>query len=69
MTSVSGSEKGFIGIDLSGPVLRAAIVNDNGEITERREAPIEADGLVAQVERVVSDLRGVNANVDRKSVV
>lgn len=64
MTSVSGSEKGFIGIDLSGPVLRAAIVNDNGEITERREAPIEADGLVAQVERVVSDLRGVNANVE-----
>jgi glucokinase len=64
MTSASGSETAFIGIDLSGPVLRAAIVNDNGEIVERREAPIEAERLVAQVAQVVSDLRGVNANVE-----
>lgn len=64
MTSASGSETAFIGIDLSGPVLRAAIVNDNGEIVERREAPIEAERLIAQVAQVVSDLRGVNANVE-----
>ena len=64
MTSASGSEKGYIGIDLSGPVLRAAIVNDNGEIIERREAPIEADRLVAQTEQVVGELRGVHPNVE-----
>ncbi|MCM3873704.1 MAG: ROK family protein [Pyrinomonadaceae bacterium] len=64
MTSASSSEKGYIGIDLSGPVLRAAIVNDNGEIIERREAPIEADRLVAQVEQVVGELRGVHPNVE-----
>jgi glucokinase len=64
MTSASGSEKGYIGIDLSGPVLRAAIVNDNGEILERREDPIEADRLVAQVEQVVGELRGVHADVE-----
>ena len=64
MTTASGSEPRFIGIDLSGPVLRAAIVNNNGEIEERREAKIEADQLVNQVAQVVSELRGVNANIE-----
>lgn len=64
MINASGSERAFIGIDLSGAVLRAAIVNHNGQIVERREAPIEADRLVAQVAQVVSELRGVNANVE-----
>ena len=64
MTSAPGIESGLIGVDLSGPVLRAAIMNNNGEIIERREAPIEADRLVMQVEQVVSELRGVHANIE-----
>jgi glucokinase len=64
MTSASGSETGFIGIDLAGPTLRAAIVNDNGEIIERREATIEADRLVSQVEQVVSELRGLPVSIE-----
>jgi glucokinase len=63
MTTAPPSERAFIGIDLSGPVLRAALVDDNGEVIERREASIEADGLVAQVEQVVRELRTVNPNV------
>jgi glucokinase len=63
MTSASGSETGFIGVDLSGPKLRAAIVDDNGEIIECREATIEAAGLVSQVAQVVSELRGLHASV------
>ncbi|MCA1573094.1 MAG: ROK family protein [Acidobacteria bacterium] len=64
MTSPSGSEPRFIGIDLSGPVLRAAIVNNNGQIEERRKVKTEADQLLNQVAQVVSELRGVNANVE-----
>jgi glucokinase len=64
MTNASGSEPLFIGIDLSGPVLRAAVVNDNGEIIERREAAVEADRLVMQVEQVVNELRGVHPNIE-----
>jgi len=64
MTSAPGIESGLIGVDLSGPVLRAAIMNNNGEIIERREAPIETDRLVMQVEQVVSELRGVHANIE-----
>ena len=64
MTSPSGSEPRFIGIDLSGPLLRAAIVNNNGQIEERRKVKTEADQLLNQVAQVVSELRGVNANVE-----
>jgi glucokinase len=64
MTSASGSEPRFIGIDLSGPVLRAAIVNNDGQIEERREVKIEADQIVNQVAQVVSELRGINSNIE-----
>jgi glucokinase len=64
MTSASGSEPRFIGIDLSGPVLRAAIVNNNGQIEERREVEIDADQLVNQVAQVVRELRGINSNIE-----
>lgn len=64
MTSSPGSEPHIIGINLSGPVLRAAIVNNSGEIIERREAVIETDKLVSQVEQVVRELRGLNSNIE-----
>jgi glucokinase len=55
------SEPSFIGIELSESKLRAATVNNEGVITERREAELQADGLVAQVAQLVSELRQ-NAN-------
>ena len=51
------SESSFIGIDLSGLKLRAATVSGDGVIGERREAPVQPEGLVAQVTQVVNDLR------------
>ena len=57
----SASESSFIGIDLCGSKLRAARVNDEGIIGERLEAPLEVDGLVGQVTKLVKDLRQ-NAN-------
>jgi len=50
------SESSFIGIELSGSRLRAATVNNEGVIGERREADLQADGLVGQVAELVSDL-------------
>src|SRR6266566_4330829 len=50
------SESSFIGIELSGSRLRAATVNNEGLIGERREADLQADGLVGQVAELVSDL-------------
>jgi len=39
-------------------------VNNNGQIEERRKVKTEADQLLNQVAQVVSELRGVNANVE-----
>lgn len=62
MSAKPGSS--FIGIDLSGSNLRAATVSENGVIGERREAPVQPEGLVAQVAQVVSDLRQNTNNID-----
>lgn len=63
MTPTVGLESTFIGIDLSGPRIRGAIVGNNGEVSERREAPIEVDKLVEQVAQMVSELRGINPKI------
>jgi glucokinase len=63
MSSSPTSLNSFIGIDLSGPNLRSAIVSDEGLIIERREVPLDANRLVPQVAEIASELRGVNPNV------
>lgn len=63
MTTPAGSESNFLGIDLSGPKMRAATVGKDGQIFERREGPIEANNLVTQVAQVVNELRGINPNI------
>lgn len=63
MTTGSESTPSFIGIDLSGPSMRAAIVGDDGRISELRELPLAPDGLVSQVAQAVSELRAVNPNI------
>lgn len=51
------SDSSFIGIELSESKLRAATVNNEGVVTERREADLQADGLVGQVAQLVNELR------------
>src|SRR5437660_3076101 len=47
----------FIGIDLSGPTMRAAVVRQDGCVIARHEAPLDRDRVVEQVAQVVSALR------------
>jgi glucokinase len=49
----------FIGVDLSGSTIRAAVVGQDGGVIERREAPLDRDRVVEQVAQVVSELRDV----------
>lgn len=63
MTKPIQTDSNFIGIDLSGPVLRAALVSAEGKLLERRELPLEREGVVAQVTRVVAELRDTSPNV------
>jgi len=57
------SESSFIGIDLSGLKLHAATVSQAGVMGERREAPVQREGLVAQVTQVVNDLRQSSTDI------
>ncbi|HKY30491.1 MAG TPA: ROK family protein [Pyrinomonadaceae bacterium] len=63
MNNGPASANNFIGVDLSGPSLRAAIVSNEGQIIERREVPRDADRLVPQIGEIVSELRGVNPHI------
>ena len=53
----------FVGIELCGAKLRAATVDSEGVIRERREEPLEKANLVPQLARVVSDLRNVTSDI------
>src|SRR6267143_2456139 len=57
MTTPPKSETYFIGIEVSSAKLRAATVDNEGVIRERREEPLEPENLIAQVARVVKDLQ------------
>ena len=58
------SESSLIGIELSGSKLRAAMVDNEGVVGERREAQLQADELVGQVTQLVSELRQSANNIE-----
>jgi glucokinase len=51
----------FIGVSVSGAAVRAALVNAEGQVVERREAAPERDDIAAQVGRLVTELRDAAA--------
>lgn len=57
MTTTPQSDTNLIGIELCGATLRAATVDNEGVIRERREEPLDAENLIAQVARVVKELK------------
>ena len=57
MSTHPKSETSFIGIDLCGAKLRAAIVSNDGVLGERREDSLQPEGVVGQVAGIVRDLR------------
>ncbi|HMF57385.1 MAG TPA: ROK family protein [Pyrinomonadaceae bacterium] len=63
MSSKNIESPNFIGVDLSGATMRAALVSNEGAIIERREAPMEHDNLVGQITRIVADLRDISPNI------
>jgi glucokinase len=63
MANAASSQQNFIGIDLCEPVLRAALVNGEGEVVERREGSLNGDRVVEQVAEMVTALRDLAPNV------
>ena len=63
MSAPAGTQASFIGIDLSGPKIRAAIVGADGRVLERRETTMAAAKLVEQVAHLVSELRAIDPQI------
>ena len=63
MVSHAQTSANFIGVDLSGATIHAALVSGEGEVIARREAPLEREGVVAQVARTVSELRDSSPSI------
>lgn len=63
MSNVPASSTSFIGVDLSGRKLRAAVVNSQGAIDERHEEPMAVERLVEQVTSVVQRLRSSRSEI------
>jgi predicted NBD/HSP70 family sugar kinase len=49
--------KNFIGINLSGSHIRAALVDEDGRVIERRSAGVSTENVVPQIATIVDDLR------------
>ena len=68
MANSNSSQQTFIGIDLSGPVLHAALVSDSGEVLHRREGQLDGEKVVEQVVQVVTSLRDLGPQVNSVGV-
>jgi glucokinase len=53
----------YIGIDISGASLRAALVSHDGNVVARRETALENGTLPAQIARLVAELRDESQGV------
>lgn len=49
--------KNFIGINVSGSHLRAALIDEQGRVIERREAEVSSNNIVPQLATIAGDLR------------
>jgi len=53
---MSTPELNYIGIDLSGPQVHAALVNSSGKIIQRLEAQVSPENMVEQLATIARDL-------------
>ena len=63
MAELAQTAAHYIGVDISGAKLHAALVTAAGQVAERREAVLEPDAIPAQVARAVAELRDVAPNI------
>lgn len=63
MIDQTQSSPNFIGVDISGPTLHAALVTGEGNVVGRREAALEGDEITSQMAQVTSELREGHADV------
>jgi glucokinase len=60
---MSTPELNYIGIDLSGPQVRAALVSSSGKIIQRVEAQVSPENLVEQLAVIARDLGAASGQI------
>jgi glucokinase len=65
---MSTSGQSFIGMDLSGPKVRAALLSDEGRVLERREELISSENLVEQVAKIGRELGAGDSSVSAMGI-
>jgi glucokinase len=63
MSSQPSPATNFIGVDLSGAILRAALVSSTGSVINRREAVLERDAVIEQSAQIARELRAGQTEV------
>lgn len=58
-----GNSTHFIGMHFSGPQFHAALVDDSGQIIERRDAEISPETMVDQAAQIARELTALSGNV------
>jgi glucokinase len=60
---MSTPELNYIGIDLSGPQVRAALVDSNGKVIQRLEAQVSPESMVEQLAIIARDLGAARGQI------
>lgn len=63
MTTPVPSGTNFIGIDLSGPLIRATVIEQDGSVIESLEAPKESETIVQQLSQLTNTLKSANDRI------
>jgi glucokinase len=64
MTNPLSTTSNYIGLDISGTMLRSALLNSEGAVLERRSADLSSDEMIDQITATVGELRGLGAAVE-----
>jgi glucokinase len=64
MTNPLPTTSNYIGLDISGTMLRSALLNSEGTVLERRSADLSSDEMIDQITATVAELRGLGAAVE-----
>jgi glucokinase len=63
MTTPASSGTSFVGIDLSGPVIRVTVIEHDGRVIESHEAPKESERIVEQLSHLTNGLKAGNKSI------
>jgi glucokinase len=63
MSTPAQSGSTFVGIDLSGPIVRVAVIDENGRKLDTSEEPKESERIIEQITHLVNQVRSKHPQI------